>query len=41
MWTLTAIHNALARELADGSPDSPGFACMETMTLASETIGFG
>jgi NAD(P)-dependent dehydrogenase (short-subunit alcohol dehydrogenase family) len=40
MWTLPAIHDALAGEFADSSPDSPGFACMETMTLASETIGF-
>jgi NAD(P)-dependent dehydrogenase (short-subunit alcohol dehydrogenase family) len=40
MWTLPAIHDALAGEFAGSSPDSPGFACMETMTLASETIGF-
>jgi 3-oxoacyl-[acyl-carrier protein] reductase len=40
MWTLPAIHGALASEFAASSPDSPGFACLETMTLASETIGF-
>jgi 3-oxoacyl-[acyl-carrier protein] reductase len=41
MWTLPAVHDALAGAFADGSPDSPGFACTETMDLASETIGFG
>ncbi len=40
MWTLPAVHDALAGEFAGSSPDSPGFACMETMALASETIGF-
>jgi NAD(P)-dependent dehydrogenase (short-subunit alcohol dehydrogenase family) len=40
MWTLPAVHDALAAEFADSSPDSPGFACLETMSLASETIGF-
>jgi NAD(P)-dependent dehydrogenase (short-subunit alcohol dehydrogenase family) len=40
MWTLPAIREALAGEFADSSPDSPGFACMDTMTLATETIGF-
>ena len=40
MWTLPAVHDALAAEFADGSPDSPGFACMETLSLAGETIGF-
>ena len=40
MWTLPAVHEALAGEFADSSADSPGFACMETMTLATETIGF-
>jgi NAD(P)-dependent dehydrogenase (short-subunit alcohol dehydrogenase family) len=40
MWTLPAIHDALASEFAASSPDSPGFACLDTMTLASETIGF-
>jgi NAD(P)-dependent dehydrogenase (short-subunit alcohol dehydrogenase family) len=40
MWTLASIHEALDPEFAGHSPDSPGFACMETMTLAAETIGF-
>jgi len=40
MWTLPAVHDALDPEFADRSPDSPGFACLETMALASETIGF-
>lgn len=37
MWTLPAVHDALAGAFAAGSP---GFACMETMALAGETIGF-
>jgi NAD(P)-dependent dehydrogenase (short-subunit alcohol dehydrogenase family) len=41
MWTLPAVHDALDSAFAESSPDSPGFACMETMDLASETIGFG
>jgi 3-oxoacyl-[acyl-carrier protein] reductase len=41
MWTLPAVHDALDGAFADRSPDSPGFACTETMTLATETIGFG
>ena len=41
MWTLPAVHDALDGAFADRSPDSPGFACTETMDLASETIGFG
>ena len=40
MWTLPAVQEALAGAFADSSPDSPGFACMETMSLATETIGF-
>jgi 3-oxoacyl-[acyl-carrier protein] reductase len=40
MWTLDAVHDALAGEFAESSPDSPGFSCTETMALASETIGF-
>jgi NAD(P)-dependent dehydrogenase (short-subunit alcohol dehydrogenase family) len=40
MWTLPAVHDALAGAFADSSPDSPGFACTETMSLATETIGF-
>ena len=40
MWTLPAVSDALGPEFAGSSPDSPGYACMETMALASETIGF-
>ena len=40
MWTLPAVHQALSGEFAASSPDSPGFACLDTMTLATETIGF-
>jgi NAD(P)-dependent dehydrogenase (short-subunit alcohol dehydrogenase family) len=40
MWTLPAVHDALAGAFADSSPDSPGFACTETTSLATETIGF-
>jgi 3-oxoacyl-[acyl-carrier protein] reductase len=41
MWTLAAVHDAMDGAFAASSPDSPGFACTETMDLASETIGFG
>jgi hypothetical protein len=41
MWTLPAIHDALDGAFDGSSPDSPGFACTETMDLATETIGFG
>jgi 3-oxoacyl-[acyl-carrier protein] reductase len=40
MWTLPAVHDALDGAFSDSSPDSPGFACTDTMNLASETIGF-
>jgi NAD(P)-dependent dehydrogenase (short-subunit alcohol dehydrogenase family) len=40
MWTLPAVHDALAGAFDGGSPDSPGFACLETLSLAGETIGF-
>ena len=40
MWTLPAVHEAMADAFADGSPGDPGFACLETMALAGETIGF-
>jgi NAD(P)-dependent dehydrogenase (short-subunit alcohol dehydrogenase family) len=40
MWTLESVQEALGPEFADQSPDSPGFACTETMSLATETIGF-
>jgi hypothetical protein len=35
-----ATGGPLAVAFADGSPDSPGFACTETMALATEMIGF-
>jgi len=41
MWTLPAIRDALDGAFDGNSPDSPGFACTETMNLATETIGFG
>jgi NAD(P)-dependent dehydrogenase (short-subunit alcohol dehydrogenase family) len=41
MWTLPAVRDALDGAFAGRSPDSPGFACTETMDLATETIGFG
>jgi 3-oxoacyl-[acyl-carrier protein] reductase len=40
MWTLESVQAALGPEFADQSPDSPGFACTDTMALATETIGF-
>jgi NAD(P)-dependent dehydrogenase (short-subunit alcohol dehydrogenase family) len=40
MWTLPTVQDALADAFAGHSPDSPGFSCTETMSLASETIGF-
>src|SRR5262252_3425595 len=48
MWTLDSVHRALApvfgTEPAEGPPgEAPpaGFACEDTLTLATETIGFG
>jgi hypothetical protein len=40
MWTLPAVRDALAAEFGGKSPDSPGFSCTETVSLATETIGF-
>src|SRR5580692_9780630 len=40
MWTLPAVHDALAGAFAEGSADTAGFACLETLSLATETIGF-
>jgi len=42
MWTLDAVHAALGPAFA-ASPEegpAPGFACEDTIALASETIGF-
>jgi NAD(P)-dependent dehydrogenase (short-subunit alcohol dehydrogenase family) len=40
MWTLESVHQALGPMSAAALP-SPGFACEDTLALASETIGFG
>jgi 3-oxoacyl-[acyl-carrier protein] reductase len=39
MWTLESVHAALGPAFGDGAP-SAGFACEDTLALASETIGF-
>ncbi len=42
MWTLDAVHAALAPAFAAADPEGPppGFACEDTIALATETIGF-
>jgi hypothetical protein len=46
MWTLDAVHAALGPAFGDspaGGPaggPAPGFACEDTIALATETIGF-
>ncbi len=40
MWTLAAVHGALAAEFT-AEPPAVGFACEDTLALADETIGFG
>ena len=42
MWTLDAVHAALGPAFGASSEDGPppGFACEDTIALASETIGF-
>jgi len=40
MWTLPAVHDALTPDFITHSPDTPGFATLETMSLSTETIGF-
>jgi len=45
MWTLDSVHRALGPlfpgpDGADGAPQA-GFACEDTLALATETIGFG
>ncbi len=40
MWTLESVRQALAPAFGSEST-SAGFACEDTLTLASETIGFG
>jgi NAD(P)-dependent dehydrogenase (short-subunit alcohol dehydrogenase family) len=39
MWTLESVHAALSPAFGDAAP-SAGFACEDTLALASETIGF-
>jgi hypothetical protein len=39
MWSLVAVASALA-PMAGADPPSPGFACEDTLVLATETIGF-
>jgi 3-oxoacyl-[acyl-carrier protein] reductase len=49
MWTLDSVRRALDAEFAAapagdgpaGGPPPAGFACEDTLTLATETIGFG
>ena len=47
MWTLDSVHRALGpvfAESAGGPPDAAppaGFACEDTLALATQTIGFG
>jgi NAD(P)-dependent dehydrogenase (short-subunit alcohol dehydrogenase family) len=40
MWTLESVQRALGPAFA-GAPSPAGFACEDTLALASETIGFG
>ncbi len=40
MWTLESVQRALGPAFADASA-SAGFACEDTLALATETIGFG
>jgi NAD(P)-dependent dehydrogenase (short-subunit alcohol dehydrogenase family) len=40
MWTLESVQRALGPAFA-GAPPSAGFACEDTLALATETIGFG
>ena len=42
MWTLESVHQALGPAFADrpGEPPAAGFACEDTLALATETIGF-
>jgi NAD(P)-dependent dehydrogenase (short-subunit alcohol dehydrogenase family) len=39
MWTLESVHAALSPAFGDRAP-SVGFLCEDTLTLATETIGF-
>ena len=39
MWTLESVHAALSPAFGDKAP-AVGFGCEDTLTLATETIGF-
>ena len=39
MWTLESVHRALS-PMFTGAPGPAGFACEDTLALATETIGF-
>ena len=39
MWTLESVHEALSPAFGDRAP-AVGFLCEDTLTLATETIGF-
>jgi 3-oxoacyl-[acyl-carrier protein] reductase len=39
MWTLESVQRALS-PMFTGSPGPAGFACEDTLALATETIGF-
>jgi len=39
MWTLESVRQALG-PMSAAAPGTPGFACEDTLALASETIGF-
>jgi hypothetical protein len=39
MWTLESVRRALG-PMSAGPPGTPGFACEDTLALATETIGF-
>jgi 3-oxoacyl-[acyl-carrier protein] reductase len=42
MWTLDSVRQALGPLFADApAPGAAGFACEDTLALATETIGFG
>ena len=44
MWTLESVHHALGPLFGEGAPGAAppaGFACEDTLALATETIGFG
>jgi hypothetical protein len=40
MWTLESVQRAFENLYATADPASAGFACEDTLALATETIGF-